>query len=204
MAEPVKSPTKRRPTQRHKDSPLNEQDWVEAALKILVNENVRGIKIDTLCDKLGVTKGSFYWHFKTRSELLGAMLGHWRKKMTLNVIRSISISGGDPRGRLRSLLSLPRRKNSPAFAHIETSIRDWARRVEMPRKAVAEVDEIRFDYISKLFRDMGYGPDEARKRAYLAYCLIMGDSILHSTLEAMPPEEFIEKAMAMATSPGWG
>lgn len=192
-------PAKRRPTQRHKESPLNEQDWIQAALQILVNENVRGIKIDALCARLGVTKGSFYWHFKTRSDLLGAMLSHWRKSMTLNVIRSISISGVDPRERLKSLLSLPRRKSSPAFAHIENSIRDWARRVEMPRKAVIEVDEIRFDYISKLFRDMGYAPEEARKRAYLAYCLIMGDSILHGSLEVMPPDEFIEKALAMAS-----
>lgn len=197
MSEPAKTQTKRRPTSRHKDSPLNEQDWVQEALQILVNENVRGIKIDTLCDRLGVTKGSFYWHFKTRSALLGAMLGHWRKKMTLNVIRSISIAGDDPRARLTSLFSLPRRKNSPAFAQIETSIRDWARRVEMPRKAVAEVDEIRFDYISKLFRDMGYAPEEARKRAYLAYCLIMGDSILHSSLDPMSQEEFLEKALTM-------
>ncbi|MCR8548862.1 TetR/AcrR family transcriptional regulator [Salipiger sp. P9] len=199
MPETTKAPTRRRPTQRHKGSPLNEQDWVQAALDILVSENVRGIKIDTLCKKLGVTKGSFYWHFKTRSELLGAMLRHWRKKMTLNVIRSISISGDDPRGRLRNLLSLPRRKNSPAFAQIETSIRDWARRVEMPREAVAEVDEIRFDYITKLFRDMGHPPQEARRRAYLAYCLLMGDSILHSSINPMSQEEFLEKALAMTT-----
>jgi|TARA_Y100000815_G_scaffold274653_1_gene309495 AcrR family transcriptional regulator len=204
VAETTKAKTKRRPTSRHKESPLNEQDWVQAALQILINENVRGIKIDTLCAKLGVTKGSFYWHFKTRSDLLGAMLSHWRKKMTLNVIRSISISGDNPRARLRSLFSLPRRKNSPGFAQIETSIRDWARRVEMPRKAVAEVDEIRFDYITKLFRDMGHPPEEARKRAYLAYCLIMGDSILHSSIDPMSQEEFLEKALAMTTGVAQG
>lgn len=194
-----KETVRRRPTQRHKDSPLNEQDWVDAALDILMKENVRGIKIDALCARLGVTKGSFYWHFKTRSELLGSMLSHWRKKMTLNVIRSISIAGQDPRERLRSLFALPRRRNSPAFAQIETSIRDWGRRVEMPRKAVAEVDEIRFDYITKLFRDMGYPQPEARRRAYLTYCLIMGDSVLNGTLHAMAPDEFFNQAVALVS-----
>ncbi|MBC7143911.1 MAG: TetR/AcrR family transcriptional regulator [Thioclava marina] len=195
----AKPKIRRRSTKRHKDSPLNEQDWVDAALQILMNENVRGIKIEALCQKLGVTKGSFYWHFETRGDLLGAMLGHWRKKMTLNVIRSISISGVDPRERLRSLFALPRRKNSPAFAQIEAAIRDWGRRVEIPRKAVQEVDEIRFDYIAKLFRDMGFEEEEARKRAYVAYCLIMGDSILHTSIQAMPEDEFFEKAIQMAT-----
>ncbi len=198
MSDEAPPTPKRRATQRHKGSPLNEQDWVKAALDILTNENVRGIKIDALCTKLGVTKGSFYWHFNNRGELLGAMLSHWRKKMTLNVIRSISISGVDPKERLRRLFELPRRKNSPAFAQIESSIRDWGRRVEMPRKAVAEVDEIRFDYITKLFRDMGFGEDEARKRAYLAYCLIMGDSVLHNSISSMSADEFFEKAMRLA------
>jgi hypothetical protein len=70
----------------------------------------------------------------------------------------------------------------------------------MPRKAVAEVDEIRFDYITKLFRDMGFGEDEARKRAYLAYCLIMGDSVLHNSISSMSADEFFEKAMRLATA----
>lgn len=201
MTKSAKPVVHRRPTQRHKDSPLNEQDWIEAAIRILVNENVRGIKIEALCKELGVTKGSFYWHFGTRSDLLGAMLGHWRKRMTLNVIRSISKSGIDPRERLKSLLALPRRKNSPGFAQVETSIRDWARRVEMPRKAVQEVDEIRYDYFAKLFRDMGFPADEARKRAYLSYCMIMGDSILQGTIDSMSDEEFYEKAIELVTAP---
>ncbi|WP_202879840.1 TetR/AcrR family transcriptional regulator [Sinorhizobium saheli] len=202
MADTNDAPTKttRRPTQRYKDDPLNEKDWVEAALQVLVDENVRGIKIDTLSAKLGVTKGSFYWHFKTRSQLLGAMLAHWRKQMTLNVIRSISIAGSDPRERLSALFALPRRRNSPAFARIETSIRDWGRRVDMPRAAVGEVDEIRFDYITKLFRDMGYPQAEARRRAYLAYCLIMGDSVLHGSLDAMSREEFPAYAIRLIAS----
>jgi hypothetical protein len=55
VSDEVPPTPKRRATQRHKGSPLNEQDWVKAALDILTNENVRGIKIDALCTKLGVT-----------------------------------------------------------------------------------------------------------------------------------------------------
>ncbi|MBA84952.1 TetR/AcrR family transcriptional regulator [Thalassobius sp. S69A] len=190
----------RRKTQRIKDSPLTEQDWVDTAIQILVDENVRGIKIDTLCKMLGVTKGSFYWHFSSRSDLLGAMLAHWRKRMTLNVIRAISKSGVDPRERLKNVFALPRRENSPGFAQVESSIRDWARRVEIPRKAVQEVDEIRFEYISKLFRDMGFEKEEAKRRAYFAYCLVMGDSVLHRTVDSMSQDEFFDKVLKLVTS----
>lgn len=73
---------RRTPTRRVKDSPLTESDWVHAATEILVQENVRGIKIDKLCAKLGVTKGSFYWHFRQRSDILTALLKDWRRRAT--------------------------------------------------------------------------------------------------------------------------
>lgn len=196
---PVATGRKRSPTQRRKGTPLNEQDWVDAAMKILVNENVRGIRIDTLCAKLGVTKGSFYWHFGARNDLLVAMLKTWRRKMTLNVIKSITLSGETARERLRILLALPRRKNSPANARIEMSIRDWARRVQMPKEAVQEVDLIRMDYFTRLFRDMGVDDTEAEKRAYITYCLMMGDSVLHQTLPGAHRDAFLDGAMELIT-----
>ena len=42
---------------------------------------------------------------------------------------------------------------------------------------------------------MGFEDEEARKRAYLAYCILMGDSILNGTLSGMDTEEFAEKAL---------
>lgn len=200
MTETGKSAVRRRPTQRHKDSPLTEQDWVDAAIKILVEENVRGIRIDALCKMLGVTKGSFYWHFATRGDLLAAMLEHWRRRTTLNVIRSLSGAGADPRDKMRRLFGLPRRTKAPASAQVEASIRDWSRRAEMTRKAVQEVDEIRYRYIVQLYAEMGFDQAEARKRGYMAYCMLMGDSILHGTIDGMSAKEFAEHALRLTAS----
>ncbi|KQZ57910.1 TetR family transcriptional regulator [Rhizobium sp. Root149] len=187
-------------TRRLKDSPLTESDWVEAATDILVRENVRGIRIDTLCQKLGVTKGSFYWHFKTRADLLAAMLKNWQRRMTLNVIQNISRTNETGFSRLRNLMALPRMPRSPAFAQVEMSIRDWGRRVDLPHQAVEEVDHIRLEYFAELFRAEGFSQAEAHSRAYLAYCLMMGDSILHKTLKPLSDEEFVEKAMQLLSS----
>lgn len=191
----------RSPTRRLKDTPLTESDWIEAATDILVRENVRGIRIDTLCQKLGVTKGSFYWHFKTRADLLTAMLKNWQRRMTLNVIQTISRTSETGFSRLRGLMALPRMPRSPAFAQVEMSIRDWGRRVDLPREAVEEVDHIRLEYFAELFRAEGFSDTEARTRAYLAYCLMMGDSILHKTLKPLSDEVFVEKAMTLLSRP---
>jgi len=187
----------RTPTRRHKDSPLTEADWVEAATDILVRENVRGIRIDALCQKLGVTKGSFYWHFKTRAELLRAMLRNWQRRMTLNVIHNLSRSDVSSAEKLRSLISLPRRPKSPAFAQIEQSIRDWGRRDQGANETVSEVDLIRMEYFSQLFRDQGFDEATARRRSYLAYTMMMGDSILHRTLGSVSSEEMVEEAVGI-------
>ena len=68
-----------------KANSLSVQDWVAAANDLLVSENIRGVQIPALCRKLKVTKGSFYWHFSGREDLLRALLDSWRRRMTLNI-----------------------------------------------------------------------------------------------------------------------
>lgn len=192
---------KRSPTKRHKDTPLTERDWVHAAVDILIRENVRGIRIDALCKKLGVTKGSFYWHFEKRADLLAAMLRDWRRRMTLNVIQNLSRSGETAKDRLRKLIGLPRGEKSPAHAQVEQSIRDWGRRESTANDAVTEVDQIRFEYFTQLFLEMGFDQPTAEKRAYVAYCIMMGDSVLHRTLPRIEHDALLTEITGLLTSP---
>jgi len=112
----VPSPRKRARTGRVKETPLSEVDWIEASMDTLVDEPVSAIRIDSLCRKLGVTKGSFYWHFKSRTHLLTALLKRWHQRMTTNVIKNVSKDRKDPSARLRALLSLPRQRAYIAYS----------------------------------------------------------------------------------------
>jgi len=199
MSEASKPPRKRSPSKRLKPTPLSEKDWVDAATEILIQENVRGIRIDALCKKLGVTKGSFYWHFESRGDLLKAMLVNWRRRMTLNIIRNLSNAAENSKRRLEQLIALPRRSKSPAFAQIEQSIRDWGRRVEQAEDAVTEVDRIRFEYFYQLFHELGFDENEARLRGYMAYTMMMGDSVLHHTLTDIDGADFASAAVSVLT-----
>src|ERR1700740_1870796 len=60
---------------------LTAADWAEAALQLIAEAGLSALTVDTLARPLGVTKGSFYWHFKGRQELLTAGLARWRSRI---------------------------------------------------------------------------------------------------------------------------
>ncbi len=197
---PDTPPRKRKPTQRFKQTPLTEADWVETATGILVDENVRGITIDALCGRLGVTKGSFYWHFKGRTELLAALLANWRRRMTTNIIDRLGQQDGDATQRLTALFELTRRPKSANFARVEESVRDWARRADLAKDAVGEVDQTRLAYFRELLQAHGLDPETAERRAYIAYAIMMGDSVLQASLDpGDPADPLIAEIVAMLT-----
>jgi hypothetical protein len=81
---------------------------------------------------------------------------------------------------------------------VELSIRDWARRVALPKEAILEVDAMRFAHMTGMFMEAGFDEAEARKRSYLTYCVLMGDAIVHPTLsQNIPREDYIETALKL-------
>ena len=183
------------------ETQLAAKDWIEHANELLLDENIRGVQIATLCQRLGVTKGSFYWHFRSRHHLLEAILEAWRKKNTLNVMNRI-VSVLTPLRSLRGLLSLPRRPGSIRGARVEMSVRDWSRRDNNTYRSLQEIDVIRLRGFEQLFRRMGFAAKEARARAYVAYAIMMGDSILKDTIsDEVDTETFLRTAVALLTAP---
>lgn len=181
-----------------KASSLRVDDWVAAANDLLASENIRGVQIQALCAKLKVTKGSFYWHFASREDLLRALLNSWRRRMTLNIYSKLGRVSAGAVSTLRALLALPRKRFSAAGAAIEMSIRDWGRREQLAHDALKEVDQIRLKTFEQSFQGLGFSGREARIRGYIAYAIMMGDSILKETLrEEIDTEEFVELAVKL-------
>jgi AcrR family transcriptional regulator len=156
------------------DSPrLDSKAWVAAALEILAEQGIDGVRVETLAKKLGVTKGSFYWHFKDRDALFEAILDDWRRAATLRIIARLDQASQTPAGRLRQLINLPfQGPRSERGAEVELSLRLWSRRDSRARAALAEVDELRLSYIAGLLQECGFNAGAARARAVLAYAFI--------------------------------
>lgn len=151
---------------------LDRDAWITAALKQLAAHGIESVRVEKLASKLGVTKGSFYWHFQDRDELYGAILDLWRKRATLDLIDRLERKG-DPKERLERLMRVPfaGRKANQA-AEVELSIRLWGRLDERARNALEEVDRLRLEYLQQLISACGVPSEEAEARAVVAYSYI--------------------------------
>jgi len=158
---------------------LTPEDWVSAATELLVDNGIDAVRVDVVARILKVTRGSFYWHFKDRRDLLARVLEAWRQGATEQIIERFESHKGDPRELIHELLSLPfRGRAALRAARIELAIRAWARREEMARRAVDEVDARRIAYIAQCFSGLGFPVAEARQRAFLLYAYEVAESIL--------------------------
>jgi len=169
---------------------LTVASWVAAAKDLLAERNSGDVDIDSLCRRLGVTKGSFYWHFRGRRELVSAILQDWQIRMTLDVNRRVLGIGGTVVDALSYLLALIRKPRSNRSGAVEAKVRHWARTDPLARAAVLTVDKMRLTFFEDLFRKANFSEREARARGYLAYAVMMGDSILKNTIDA--PPDFID------------
>jgi len=175
---PRNQPPEAPPTAR-RASTLTPEQWIEAATALLVDGGVDLVRVDVLARQMGVTRGSFYWHFKDRDDLLQRMLQAWREAATEQVTQRFSGRHADPEALIRDIISLPfRGRAAQRAARIELAIRDWARRDPMARQAVDEADASRMSYIAQCFSALGFGIVEARHRAAVLYAYEVGESLL--------------------------
>ncbi len=85
---------------------LGRHDWLTIALKVLAESGIEAVRVEPLAKLMNVTKGSFYWHFKDREDLLEAMLHSWETRETDDIINQVEVAGGDTSAKLLNLLQL--------------------------------------------------------------------------------------------------
>lgn len=154
-------------------SRLDRTDWLRGAQRLLATGGVEAVKVEPLAKALGVTKGSFYWHFDDRPALLQALLDHWVEIDTERVIELVGAAPEDPGAALHRLLEL-------SFASddsdgVETAIRTWAVTDPEVARITADVDEHRVGYVTGLLMSAGIERSEAEQRAHLLYRVLIGE-----------------------------
>ena len=158
---------------------LTPEDWVRAATQVLVDHGIDHVRVDVLAGELNVTRGSFYWHFRDREDLLRRVLQAWREVSTVQLTKRLEVARSDPRELLADVITLPFRGSAAVrAARIELAIRAWARRDPMAQQALDEADSSRIGYHEALFRALGFAPDEAAHRAFLLYGYEVAESLM--------------------------
>lgn len=143
---------------------LNRQDWIDAALGLLITAGISAVSIDRLANTLGVTRGSFYHHFSDRSDLLRNLLDYWAQRWTNDIREQMANLGLDAS---TTLLALMRAIRSNKAADFDAPFRAWALHDPMAREVVSKVDKTRLEFIRSQFEAIGFQGIEAENRARL-------------------------------------
>ena len=157
-------------TKAERHGRLSAEDWAQAALDLIAEQGVAAVAVEPLARRLGVTKGSFYWHFPSREALLQAALERWEaveQEMVFGKLEAVS----DPRERLRALFQLVAHEFK---SHIVYS--ELLKALDHPTVSpvIGRVSQRRFDWLAASFRQAGLSRTDAQHRARLAYAAYVG------------------------------
>lgn len=149
---------------------LTRRDWIDAAIDTIAGGSVESLKVERLAVGVGVSRGSFYWHFENRDDLIAAVLEAWLESATLQINARLERQESDPAKRLLMFMSLPlSSRRSVEMANFELAILSWSRRAAPVRAAIAKVDALRVGHLTGLLEELGFEGGEAELRAHGAY-----------------------------------
>ena len=176
---------------------LTAADWAEAALQLIAEKGLNALTVNALAERLGVTKGSFYWHFDSRSDLLAAALKQWEERSTTDAMRGLD-AVSDHQQRLELMLeasSRPPRSRS-LYAALAEAAED-----PTVRSALNRVASTRIAYLEACYGRLGFAPQLAQSYAVLVYASYRGLlQLAHEAPAALPTDwsdypEVVRKAL---------
>jgi AcrR family transcriptional regulator len=148
---------------------LSVQDWLDQGLKTLAKDGFTALKAEPLAKAMGVSRGSFYWHFADISAFHAAILKHWREIAAEQIIAGIEAAASNE----NPLAVLLRRVFGERLA-LENAVRVWASVDPAARAAVQAIDRRRLGYVEGLMTRSGLPIDVARARAQILYWAFLG------------------------------
>lgn len=158
-----------------KSQELTRDDWVLAGLAALAEGGIDAVRVERLAKRLNVSKGSFYWHFSNRSDLLSALLDLWEKDFTAQLIANVAHLS-TPRARLLALTeeSLDASTDGVDVAHAEGSFSAWAVLDPVAAARVRAIEAQRIGYLVSELSLMGADATDAELLARGIYLALLG------------------------------
>jgi AcrR family transcriptional regulator len=147
---------------------VTREDWLAVAMELLISDGVSEVKVLTIGERLGVSRSSFYWYFKSRKDLLEHLLAEWERTNTAVMLAHSALPADTITGALNNFFQCVVDPNG--FNHrLDFAIREWARRDGSVRRVVDRSDQARHAAIARMFMRHGYTEGEADIRARVLY-----------------------------------
>lgn len=155
---------------------LTPTDWIKASFVALTAGGPQAIRAESIARTLKVSKGSFYWHFAGVPALKLAMLDHWEKAATKNIIDLVNLRATTAEDRLRVLVQVSTSSTDNEYGGLmaEAAIRDWARYDEDAAAALKSVDQQRLDFVQNQFHAFGIPKAQCKQNANILYAALIG------------------------------
>jgi AcrR family transcriptional regulator len=173
---------------------LSARDWLDQGLRTLAESGFTALKAEPLAKAMGVSRGSFYWHFADIGAYRAAILKHWREIAAEQIIANVEASSKDD----SPLLLLLRRSFSSRPA-LENAVRTWATVDPVARAAVQAMDRRRLGYVESLFERSGVSPGVARSRAQIFYWAFLGFALSDKPLPRPRQEAVLDELLRIAS-----
>lgn len=172
---------------------LSAKDWLDQGLKTLARSGFTALKAEPLAKAMGVSRGSFYWHFADIGAYHAAILDHWREVTAERVIAELETV---PKG--EDALALLLRRAFSARLALERAVRSWAIVDAAARAAVHAVDQRRIGYIETMLRQAGFPEDVVRGRAQVFYWAFVGFALSDQAQPKARQEAALDELLRMA------
>ena len=148
------------------DKDLGREDWLRAARLALLRGGVEAVRVEKIARDLGVTKGSFYWHFKDRDELLELLLCEWESEVP-EMLSEVGLGAGSEKiRRLMRLVEQRANLSEEGEAPSDAAIFAWASVDRKVARRVNKAEELRIQSLKQLLG--------GRERIELFYLLWLG------------------------------
>ena len=174
---------------------LTAKDWLDQGLKTLADQGFTALKAEPLSRAMGVSRGSFYWHFADIAAYHAAILSHWRDVAAEQIIANVEAGAkhDDP-------LALLLRRVFGERLTLERAIRTWASVDAKARAAVQAIDRRRLGYVENLLMQSGLPADKARARAQILYWAFLGFALSDQPLPKARQQAVLDELLRMAVS----
>jgi AcrR family transcriptional regulator len=174
---------------------LSATDWLDQGLKTLATRGFTALKAEPLAKTMGVSRGSFYWHFADIGAFHAAILARWHEVAAEQIIANVEAASKD-----ENPLALLLRRVFGERLMLERAVRTWASVDPAARAAVQAIDRRRLGYVEGLLTQSGLSADVARARAQILYWAFLGFALSDQPLPKARQEAVVDELVRMSAS----
>ncbi len=153
-----------------KAASLQPLDWILAASSRLSAEGIDSVRVEVLARDLAVSKGSFYWHFHDREDLLAKMLARWEAEE----VEWLEAASSAKHGAAARWARFVERTAQTDRARLQAALHSWARRDADVASKIAALEVRKARFIADVLRDVGLAPVAAETWAEIVQLASIG------------------------------